>query len=81
MLQKPDMSMQPPRMSYSQPTAPPTFTSPQQPGWGHKPIQSNQGMMAAQPPAGMMAKVPRPPVVQTSMMGQRFPVPQNFQVG
>ena len=76
MLPKQDMNM-PPRMNFSQPTAPQTF-NPSQPGWGQKPPQGNQGIVGAQPPSGLMAKVPRPPI---SVMGQqRFAVPPNFQV-
>ena len=66
-------------MNFSQPTAPQTFAPPQ-PGWGQKPPQGGgpHGMMGNQPPTGIVAKVPRPPA--SAVMGQRFTVPQSFQV-
>jgi len=71
----------PPRMNYSQPTAPQTFT-PQQPGWNQKPQGAGpHGILGSQPPTGLIAKAPPPPRPPISgVMGQRFAIPQSFQV-
>ncbi|XP_076822186.1 uncharacterized protein LOC143468718 isoform X2 [Clavelina lepadiformis] len=71
---KPQDMVPPARLAY------PAQSFQHQAGWGQpKPPQGTPGLMGSQPPVSLLGKGPRPAMVQTSMMGQRFTSPQGFQ--